>query len=394
VAIVAFHPAILEFLVEFRIDGWGYAIAVWSIYRFCKSLRGDYRCFELGALTGIATLLFCPKLALLPPLVIVCDQVVHWESVRRAAQAAALYLAGFAVAAALFALYLAWHLIDFDRTFQMLVRYHAVSNANSGTRSLIQTIAVAGPLAWLTVAGIVAWAFVHIRKRSWPGAYESALAAWLVIQAFIVVYPYKQYYAPWFLFASGFVVHLANVLSNVLGRARIVEIVAACAFTIPADWQTAVGWSRAADAQTQQLLIRWMNRVTDPEDRVVASPPFHPIYRHDSFFVWFTTFDTLGFDTERILAKLPGFQAYVTAARFRHELEEHPPALVVLSADWRFVPYTRGEREALVAFLRQRGYHAVQLGPAWFALRPDRFEQARREGLLELARDSYVIPPA
>jgi hypothetical protein len=393
-AVVACHPAILEFLVEFRVDGWGYAIATWSIYRFRMFPGRIYRYFELGTLTGIATLLLCPKLALLPPLLVVVEQVVSRETARRAARAGATYLAGVAVAVALFALYLKWRGIDFDRTFQMLVRYHARSNANSGVRSLVHTIAIAGPLAWLTVAGIVTWAVVHISTRSRPSAYESALFAWLLIQAFIVVYPYKQYYAPWFLFASGFLVHLGTVLSNVLVRARIGLFVAACALMVPADLRTAEGWSRAGEARTQELLIRWINRVTHREDRVVASPPFHPIYRHDTFFVWFTTFDIAGFDTERILANLPSYRECVTRARFRHELEEYPPALVVLTGDWRFVPYTQGQREALVEFLRLRGYIAVQLGPAWFALRPDRFEQARRGGLLELTRDSALIPPA
>jgi len=392
-AIVAFHPAILEFLVEFRIDGWGYAIATWSIYRFRRSSGGIYRCFELGVFPGIASFLLCPKLALLPALIIVAEQVVNWESGRRAARAVAAYIAGVAVAGAMFALYLAWQGINIDRTFELLVRYHAVSNANSGVRTLWQTIAVGGLLAWLIFAGALTWSFVHIRTRSRPEAYELGLGAWLVIQALIVAYPYKQYYAPWFLFASAFLVRLGAAVANILPRARIGVFVMACALTVIGDLRTAQQWSRAAEAKTQQLFMHWMNRVTHPEDRVVASPPFHPIYRYDAFFVWFTTFDTGGFDTEQILARLPTFQPHVTAARFRQELAEFPPALVVLSGDWRFVPYTPGQRAALAEFLKQRGYLAVQLGTAWFALRPDRFEEASRDGLLELTRDSFAIPP-
>src|SRR4029077_6376477 len=127
-----------------------------------------------------------------------------------------------------------------------------------------------------------------------------------------------------------------------LGRARVVVLLMACAMTVQAESRTAQGWSVAGDARRQERLIRWMNTVTHPEDRVVASPPLHPIYRRDAFFVWFNNFDPRGLDAEHVLAHLPAFQGHVTAARFREELEVHRPALIVLSGDWRIVNYTSG----------------------------------------------------
>jgi len=385
-AFVAFQPTILEYLVEFRIDGWGYALSAWSIYRFRRLPRGIYRNFELGVLTGISSLLLCPKLALLPPLIIVFEQIVAWESVRSAVRAGVAYIAGVGVAAGLFALYLTWHGIDFDRAFQMLVRYNAVSNANLGDHhGLLQSVIRNRTLFWAVLAGVIGWAVDHIGHRSRPDAYEAALAVWLAVQPLLVAYPYKQYYAPWFLFASGFLVYLCRVFSDLMGRTRVAVFFAVCAMTTVADFRTAQRWSHVGEAKTYQLLIRWMNSVTRPEDRVVASPPLHPIDRYDTFFLWFNTFDAHGFDSERILAQLPAYQQRVTTARFREELEDHPPALVVLSGDWRIVPYTSGQREALTDFVRRHGYLAVHVGIAWFALRPDRFEQARRDGLLDVA---------
>jgi hypothetical protein len=382
-AVVAFHPAILEYLVEFRVDGWGYAVAAWSIYRFRRSPPRAYRQFELGAVTALATLLLCPKIAFLPLLVVIGEQIVSGRAVRIAALSVFGYLAGVAVAVVLFALYLAWCRMDLGRTFEILVRYNAVANANlSAVFGLLRTIAAAGPLTWLTVAGVMAWAVVYIRAGRKPDAYEAGVLFWLALQALIVAFPYKQYYGPWFLFASTFLAYLGLVLSDILGRARILVFVMACAYLVPTDLRTAARWSHTAEIRTQQLLIKWMNRVAHPGDRVVASPPFHPIYRFDSFFVWFNTFDPRGFDAQEILTRLPGFQPYVAAGRFRQELEENPPAIVVLSGDWRFVAYTKGQREALNRFLKERGYQAVQLGPARFAIRPDRLDQVRREGLL------------
>ena len=149
VATVAFQPAILEYLVEFRIDGWGYALAVWSIYRYRRLERGAYRGFELMVLTGTASLLFCPKLALLPPLIIVFDAFLGWDSVRVGVRSGVACLLGATVAIALFALYLNWHGIGFSRTFQSVVRYNAISNSNMGVRyGLLRNIIAEKALRW------------------------------------------------------------------------------------------------------------------------------------------------------------------------------------------------------------------------------------------------------
>jgi hypothetical protein len=393
-ALVAFHPAVLEFLAEFRIDGWAYALTVWSIYRFRRLPHGISRDFELGVLTGIASLFFCPKLALLPPLMILSEQVVNGQSARSAARAGLSYAAGVGVAAGLFALFLSWQGITFDRAFQMVVRYNAISNANLGFRyGLLQNILHIKALFATILAGWMAWAAHHVRQGSRPDAFLVALAAWLVIQALVVSYPYKQYYAPWFLLASVFLVYLGQGLTDLLGRARVLPFVIAGAVSILADSEAARRWSAIGEAQTYQRLIRWMNRVTRPEDRVVASPPLHPIDRYDSCFLWFNTLDSRGFDAEQILAQLPSYRRFATSGRYLEELEEHPPALVVLSGDWRIVPYPSGQREVLTDFLRRHAYMAVQVGDVRFALRPDRFEQARDHGLLEPALGPLAAPP-
>jgi hypothetical protein len=394
-AAVALHPTILAFLVEFRIDGWGYALATWSIYRFRRLRPGVYRQFELGVLTGISTLLLCPKLALLSPLIIVFDQLGSWRSVRSCVRAAAAYVAGAGVACGLFALYLAWQGIEFDRMYQMVVRYNAVHNANAGYRfRLLQSLVNNKSLFWVILAGVIGWAVSRFRHGSGSraDAYLPALAVWLGIQAFLVAYPFKQYYAPWFLFASIFLVFLGRGVSELLGRAGVLVFLTACIVTALADLGAAQSLLNSNEAATHRLLIRWMNNVTRPEDRVVASPPLHPIDRYDTFFLWFNTFDPSGFDAERILERIPPYQGYVSPGRFRKELEDHPPAIVVLSGDWRIVPYTSGQWAALTDFLRQHRYQAVPVGPAWFALRPDRFEQARSVGLLEGAVGRWASP--
>jgi hypothetical protein len=378
-AFFAFYPPILRFLIEFRIDGWGYALAAWSVYRHQRpNPVGPYRDFELGLLTGIATMLFCPKLTILPALIVAFGQIRAWESLSRAVLAALAYAGGVAVAAGLFCLYLVSQGIELNRMFQLLVRYHAVSNANASFHlGLARAILERWTLSTLILAGLLAWGIDRLVRRVRPGAYELALLAWLAAQALLVAYPFKQYFAPWFLFATGYLGFLGQGTATWLRRARSALFLAACLVTGFWSASTAAHWSRIDDANVECRLIRWMDRVAGAEDRVVASPPLHPIDRLDTFFLWFSTDDPGGFDSEQILSKLPPVREYVTETRFREELEAHPPALVVISGDWRMIPYPKGQEAALGEFVRRRGYKNIRYGPAEFAVRPDLVDRAR-----------------
>src|ERR1700733_8227881 len=85
-ALLAFHPDVLTFLAEFRIDGWGYALALWTIVWFFRS-KVAWRYAGLGVGTGIPILLFCPKLALLPPLILFIERIKQRGCMKRHALA-------------------------------------------------------------------------------------------------------------------------------------------------------------------------------------------------------------------------------------------------------------------------------------------------------------------
>lgn len=379
VAVVAMHPDILAFLVEFRIDGWGYALAAWSFVRHRRPGSGLGRQFELGVCTGIATLWFCPKLTILPALVVGFGESRDGLSLRRLVQSGGAYAAGVAVAVALFLAFLTWQGIEWGRMVQLLIRYHMVSGANAGFHlGLLGAVLGNRLLLGLILGGIAAWGLSCCRRRAWPGAYELGLLVWLIAQAGLVAYPYKQYFAPWFLFASGYLGFIGQGSATWLRRARAVPfLVAALAASLGAI-QAAWGWVELGEARDQKKVIQWMERVTTGDDRVVASPPVHPIDRFDSFWVWFSTADPAGFDTERILARLPTYREMVSRTQFDAELERHPPALVLLSGSWRMVGYPEGQQRALEQFLPRRGYQVVTIGPLRFAVRPDRLDRANQ----------------
>ena len=184
VLLVAFHPAILVFLAEFRIDGWGYALMAWSIYRYRRPSLGAYRDLEFGLATTVASLWLCPKLALLPPMLVASERLVGWRSIRDAVFGGLAYLAGVLAATTLFGLYLTALGIGWDRAFDLLVRYHAISNGNAGTHfGLLRAILDRGILFWLILAAVIARAVHHLRGRTRPDPYEMAVAAWLATPA-------------------------------------------------------------------------------------------------------------------------------------------------------------------------------------------------------------------
>lgn len=373
-ALVAFHPAVLLFLAEFRIDGWGNALAVWSIVWFLRSRRpGRYIWFSLG--TGIATLLFCPKLALLPPMILVFEQVKTRSSLRNALWAFGTYALGIGIAGGLFWLWLVVNRIDVNLVFAYLVRYHALSNFHSALgHGLLREIARRPILSVPILAAVVTWTIHCVRARSLLAAYPAALILWLAIQAALVSYIYKQYYGPWFLFASGFFPYLVPVLKAVPKHAATAVFFGLCVLSISASAVTAHTWVNSTDSRTHETILRIMNKVTNPTDRVVAAPPLHPIYRRDTLYVWFNTLDPAGYDTEKIMDGIPLVHELASDQQYRLELRAHAPALVVLWPD----TYPRRQKAVLQEFLRERGYLRSAIGNVPFAVRPDRFEQFQR----------------
>ena len=152
-----------------------------------------------------------------------------------------------------------------------------------------------------------------------------------------------------------------------------------CALSISASVVTAHTWMNSNESRTQETFLRIINKVTSPEDRVVATPPLHPLYRRDTFYVWFKTFDPAGYGTEQIMDEIPLVRDLVSERGYREELNAHPPVLVVLGPD----RYTQRQQAVLKEFLQERGYVSSAIGNVPVEVRPDRFEQFLRNGTAE-----------
>jgi hypothetical protein len=382
VAFVAFYPRVLDYLVEFRIDGWGYALAAWSLFGFLR--RPDKAAYFtiFGMLSGVATLLLCPKVALLPPLVVLCEVLRSRLSPVRGFGRAAAFAVGVGIAGLCFVLFLQAYGIPLEATYFLLFRYHALSNAHSAYQyGLLRQIAGTPLLLVPIMLGAVAWVVGMRRQHSIGDAYLPAVGTWLLIQALLVSYPYKQYYAPWFLFGSAFTIVLGNRLDALWRPFGGVVFVAACLGTVIACQGIAQIWMRYNPARSDCAAIRIMNALAGNRDRVVAPPPHHPILRHDSFFLWFNTSDPEGYDSERILGELGPYRRKVAPEAYRSALESERPAFVVLGTGPTDAAYPAGQWQALGSFLPRRGYRVIQFQGLRLALRPDVYAMHRGEGL-------------
>jgi hypothetical protein len=373
-AVVAFHPAVLGFLVEFRMDGWGYALAVWSLFRFRRT-SGPLRHAEMGFLTGVASLLFCPKFALLPPMIALYDGLAVRAGWRGFFRIIISYAIGLGLAAGAFVFFLIAQRIEVSRAMMILVGYMMKYNnysLSSLGHGLLREVSGSPVLTPLIAAGLAAWVVVLLRRRTPPDSYHAALAFWLVTQAVLVALPYKQYYAPWFLFGSGYLAFLGVALSDLPRRIGAAVFVVACGLSAYGAAARATTWYREDSANYERSLIQVMDRISLPGDYVVAAPPHHPIFRRDVFYLSLNTLDPNGYDADRILDSFPSLSGLVTADRYRSELESHPPALIVLRSGGEPMPYTARQNAAIESFVRERGYKRLNMGGVWFALRPDR----------------------
>jgi hypothetical protein len=301
---------------------------------------------------------------------------------RGALARAAAYLMGVGLAALGFLIFLFADGISLEGTYFLLFRYHTLSNAHSAYHNgLLRQVAATPQLLVPIVLGAVAWLAEVLRRRRLEGAYLPAVAVWLVLQGMLVSYPYKQYYAPWFLFASVFVVVLGRRLAQLWRPLGSVALAAACLATVVAAQGIASIWVRYNLARADCVAIRIMNVLAGPDDRVAAPPPHHPVARRDVFFLWFNTSDPEGYDSERILESLGRYRDQVAPGQYAAALATHNPAFVVLDAGPVAAAYPAGQWRALVEFLPRHGYRVVQVQGLRLALRPDRYQALANQGL-------------
>lgn len=393
--VVVLEPQVLDYLTEFRADGWGNGLTAWGLVLFRRVGAAGWRAFGLGAAAGFAGLLLCPKLVLLPPLVVLWDVSRPGTDRRRRFHVAGAFVAGLAAAGALVVVDLVANGIGIGGAFDGVVRYNAAINAHSGFGyGLAREVRDRWPLAVAAAVGAAVWAAGAARRREWPDPFLAGAATWLALQPALVSAPYKQYVAPWFLVAGLFVGLPGAALSARRRRLGAVVFGALVVAGVAVAGASAVRLAAGRGAEAQLRAIGWIRRVTRSREAVVVDPQFHPIDRPDTFWFWVNTYDPGGFDGERAAATVPSFRANVTDEHYRAELRARPPVLALIDAGAVPLLYPPRQQMVLARFLRDSGYRVVSAGGLRFALDAAAYERASRLGLADERVPPRVGPRA
>ncbi len=345
IGVVALHPAVVDYAIEFRPDAWATAV----VFLACAVLFGTCpasvvrRCGAFGALAGLGALA-SPKVAMLPVLVVLVDLVRRrWGTQGSTREALAGYSAGAGASLLVVVGGLGIAGVDPELAFQMAVRYQWTFAADSAFGyGLLAAVTGQATLLAIVSAGLLARVVLLSIRRRRPGTFETALVLFLVLQCLLVDRPYKQYYAPWFLAASCFVPYVGELLQR---RAPAMAPWALASLLVAAAVEAGTAaQSFVRDGQAPRMLAYYDELLAGvPADaRVLAYPPLHPIVRRDVFYAWNRTTDPAGRGTAAVMRamQVPGYAERFTSAHQQRELASRPPAVVVAPVDaaWGYEP--------------------------------------------------------
>jgi hypothetical protein len=340
----------LDYFVEARPDSCAYCLLFAAFVLFLRHQpAGPLARYATFAFLAATALLWTPKFALLVVAFAAADLVLGWRSAREAGLALVGYAIGIALAFAGALLFLRAAGIDARLVYDLAIGFHARFLATTSySHGLWRSItAQPVPLAFAG-AGVLAWLALVATRRLRPAPFELAALAFLGLTPFVMDLPYKQYFAPWFALSAVFVPFLGLGLSPLGDQVARLAAVALLAFATFSGWQVGRDYAKVDQAGFFGLAWRLMRDVAVPEGRVVADPQWHPVFRRDVFYGWFSTFDPGGHGQERILREWNprGYGARFTDDGYRDEIRRQPPALIVAVGDGFNLPPTQ---EAVVA---------------------------------------------
>jgi hypothetical protein len=215
----------------------------------------------------------------------------------------------------------------------------------------------------LACAGAVAWVVLALTRHIRPSSFEIAALCYLVTAPLWVSLPYKQYYAPWFVLSAVFVPFLGVALHLAGASLARTALAGILVFASVSGGRAARDYGRVDQVAFFRTLWTLTRNAASPEGRVVADPQWHPIYRGDVFYGWFSTYDPRGRGQEVILREWNprGYGARFTDEGYAREIAAHPPALIVTVGGGFNLPAT--QENVVARYVRDHGaeYVAVPL---------------------------------
>ncbi|MEP6653004.1 MAG: hypothetical protein ABJA82_06570 [Myxococcales bacterium] len=367
VCVIAGQPAILEYLLEFRLDAWPQFILLISIWRYRRA--ADVTAFRPALTFGLlatAAMLCSPKLLLFLASFVVLNLAVSRDRVTRA-----LGMAAGAAGTTLLSIGILLLLrLNPLLVFRFSITYHQMLNSLGGFGpGLLNSVRTMPGLLWLVAFGIVAWAAVLFkagRARLTSAAFEISVLIFLAAQLKVVTTPYKQYYGPWFLLAAlCFLPYIEASLNRLKPmRAVICALAVLCAWANIMESQRRLG---TVDGAGRDIAVReQLELLVPPKVRVVAPAEVRPIFRRDALYHIATSFARTAYDTTLIMEelKIQPMSSYFSEEAYLRQMDQTRPGLVLDRGG-----YTSRQKAAVDTYLRLHAgeFHEVATpdGPAF-----------------------------
>lgn len=344
IGFVVLHPAIFEYLLEFRIDSWPNAILVIAIYRYRSSTKDALRAsIELAALS-MAAVLCSPKLMVLAALFTVLSLIADDQRLVRAAG----MLAGGAGVLALAAGLLRLAGLHPIHVYRLSLFFHQMLNTKGGFDHGLAEIIWGHSLARnVLLASVIAWPLVTWR-RFHRASFEIAVLGFLALQLRLVSFPYKQYYAPWYMLAVTFLPYLEVLFRRVRLLSSLL-LAAAFLYAGMNSLDVYHGYEDRLDGPTSIKSRKELEALVPPGGWIVGAIEQMPMFRRNVFYTLINSFAPNGYGTARIMQdlKIDPFSKEFTDENHRRDIEARRPDLIVLQA--ALTPMQRKATEEYVA---------------------------------------------
>jgi len=344
----------LDYFLEARPDSFAYSLlfAAFLLFLREKPERLLFR-YMIFAFLASTALLLTPKFVVLVVVFALADLVL----LRRTKDAALAALAGHAAGIALALLaalsFLRAAGIDPLLAYDLSIGFHErFLSTTAFSQGLLRSVREQPVQLACFLAGVASWLGLALARRVRSTAFEIAVLSFLCASALMVPLPYKQYFVPWFALSAIFVAFAGAGLRTMGENVPRLALAGLLGFAIISGARAASEYRKFDQVRFFHDLWDLMARAARPEGRVVADPQWHPIYRRDVFYGWFSTFDPGGKGQEWTLREWNprGIGARFTGEGYRSEIESRPPALIVTVGDGFNLPAV--QEEAVAEYVR------------------------------------------
>ncbi len=323
----------LDYFLEARLDSFSYCLLFAAFLLFLRERPERlFLRYTTFALLVSAALLSTPKFAVLVVIFALADLLVRRRAGSPALVAFAGHAAGIALAIAVALSFLRAVGIDPLLAYDLSIGFHErFLSQTAFSRGLLQSTREQPVQLGAFLAGALSWLGLSLSGRVRPTPFEAAALAFLGASALLVPLPYKQYFVPWFAVAAVFIAFAGTALRSLGEGVTRIALFGLLGFAAFSGGQAALEYREFDQTRFFHDLWKTMGQVALPQGRVVADPQWHPVYRRDVFYGWFSTFDPGGRGQERILREWNprGIGDRFTHQGYRAEIDRDLPALIV-----------------------------------------------------------------